>query len=151
MKIVIQKVRSAKVEVDNQIVGAINKGYCLLVGLEANDTIEDIKRAAQKISTLRLFEDDEDKINLSIKDVQGDILSISQFTLAGDVRKGNRPSFTNALKPDVAKKLYEDFNKELNNLGHHVETGVFQAHMNVIIENDGPVTMILEIKDGKVI
>lgn len=151
MKIVIQKVKSAKVEVDHDIVGEINQGYCLLVGLEEGDTIEDVKRAAQKISTLRLFEDKEGKINLSIKDVDGDILSISQFTLAGDVRKGNRPSFINALKPDVAKELYEDFNQELRNLGHHVETGVFQAHMNVIIDNDGPVTLILEVKDGKVI
>lgn len=151
MKIVIQKVKEAKVVVDEEVVGQIEKGYCLLVGIESTDTVEDIERAALKISNLRLFEDEDDKINLSIKDVGGKILSISQFTLAGDIRKGNRPSFTNAMAPDAANKLYEDFNTHLRNANIEVETGVFQTHMNVILDNDGPITMILCVKDGKVL
>ncbi len=151
MKIVIQKVKSAQVVVAEEIVGKINHGYVLLVGIEKDDTEQDILRAAQKISTLRLFEDDEDKINLSIQDVKGEILSISQFTLAGDIRKGNRPSFTNAKAPDAANALYETFNKHLRDIGINVETGVFQTHMNVNLDNDGPITMVLEVKDGKVL
>lgn len=151
MKIVIQKVKEAKVVVDEKIVGQIQKGYVLLVGLEENDTENDILKAADKITTLRLFEDENDKINLSIQDVKGAILSISQFTLAGDVRKGNRPSFIQALKPTEANALYEVFNKRLKENGLVVEKGVFQTHMNVVLDNDGPVTLILEVKDGKVI
>lgn len=151
MKIVIQKVKNAKVVVEEKIEGQIEKGFVLLVGIESDDTEADVKRAAQKISTLRLFEDEDDKINLSIQDVKGEILSVSQFTLAGDVRKGNRPSFTNAKKPDEANFLYEKFNSYLEGAGIHVETGVFQTHMNVILDNDGPITMILNVKDGKVL
>lgn len=151
MKIVIQKVKEAKVIVDEKIVGEIGLGYCLLVGVEATDTLSDIKRAADKITTLRLFDDEDGKINLSIKDVEGSILSISQFTLAGDIKKGNRPSFTNAMAPDTANELYESFNKYLEDNGIKVEKGIFQTHMNVIIDNDGPITMIMEVKDGKVL
>lgn len=151
MKIVIQKVKEAKVLVENNIVGEIDKGYCLLVGIEDTDTMKDIERAALKISTLRLFEDENDKINLSIKDVEGKVLSISQFTLAGDIRKGNRPSFTKAMAPEQANHLYESFNNILREEGISVETGVFQTHMNVILDNDGPITMILCVKDGKVL
>lgn len=151
MKIVIQKVKEAKVIVDEKIVGKIGLGYCLLVGVEATDTLLDIKRAADKITTLRLFDDADGKINLSIKDVEGSILSISQFTLAGDIKKGNRPSFTNAMAPDTANELYESFNKYLEDNGIKVEKGIFQTHMNVIIDNDGPITMIMEVKDGKVL
>ncbi|NLW15523.1 MAG: D-tyrosyl-tRNA(Tyr) deacylase [Erysipelothrix sp.] len=151
MKIVIQKVKEAKVIVDEKIVGEIGLGYCLLVGIEKSDTLPGIKRAADKITTLRLFDDKEGKINLSIKDVEGSILSISQFTLAGDIKKGNRPSFTNAMSPDIANELYESFNKYLEDNGIKVEKGIFQTHMNVIINNDGPITMIMEVKDGKVL
>lgn len=151
MKIVIQKVKEAKVVVDEEVVGQIGIGYCLLVGIEVNDTEQDVIRAAEKISTLRLFDDSEGKINLSIKDVAGSILSISQFTLAGDLRKGNRPSFTNACEPNRANDLYEVFNQRLIENDIKVETGVFQTHMNVILDNDGPITMIMEVKDGKVL
>ncbi len=151
MKIVIQKVKEAKVVVDEITEGAINLGYTLLVGIENTDTEADIKRAAKKIADLRLFEDENDKINLSIKDVGGSILSISQFTLAADVRKGNRPSFINAMAPGKANALYEQFNTLLREEDIKVETGVFQTHMNVILDNDGPITLILCIKDGKVL
>ncbi len=151
MKIVIQKVKNAKVVVESQIEGEIALGYCLLVGIENGDTTLDIEKAAAKISTLRLFEDENNKINLSIKDVNGSILSISQFTLAGDIRKGNRPSFTNAMAPEAANNLYEKFNDSLRKEGIEVQTGLFQRHMNVILDNDGPITMILCVKDGKVL
>lgn len=150
MKIVIQKVKSANVVVDNQIEGKIEQGYLLLVGIEETDTIEDINRAADKIFNIRLFEDVDDKINLSISDVGGAVLSISQFTLAADIRKGNRPSFSKAMRQEEANRLYELFNERLRNHGLTVETGVFQTHMNVNLDNDGPVTIIMEVKDGKV-
>lgn len=151
MKIVIQKVKQASVVVEEKIVGEIGHGYVLLVGIEANDTIQDIKRAVQKITNLRIFDDQDGKINLSIKDVDGAILSISQFTLAADCRKGNRPSFINAMNQKEANELYQIFNEKLRENGLQVETGIFQEHMNVILDNDGPMTIILNIQEGKVV
>ena len=144
MKIVLQKVKKAGVSVDNKIVGSIDKGYCLLVGVHKESTEEDAKYLAKKISQARLFEDENDKINLSLKDVGGSILSVSQFTLYADTKKGNRPSFTSAAGAEKANELYEKFNEYLREEGVKVETGIFQTMMEVNIVNDGPVTIVYE-------
>ena len=144
MKIVLQKVKKAGVSVDNKIVGSIDKGYCLLVGVHKESTEEDAKYLAKKISQARLFEDENDKINLSLKDVGGSILSVSQFTLYSDTKKGNRPSFTSAAGAEKANELYEKFNEYLREEGVKVETGIFQTMMEVNIVNDGPVTIVYE-------
>ena len=144
MKIVLQKVKKASVSVDNKIVGSIDKGYCLLVGVHKESTEEDAKYLAKKISQARLFEDENDKINLSLKDVGGSILSVSQFTLYADTKKGNRPSFTSAAGVEKANELYEKFNEYLREEGVKVETGIFQTMMEVNIVNDGPVTIVYE-------
>lgn len=151
MKLVIQKVCDAHVIVDQKTVGAIGHGYMILVGIEAEDTLVDVKKAADKVASLRIFEDEDGKMNLSIHDVSGQILSISQFTLCADVRKGNRPSFTKAMSAQEADHLYEAFNTELRNHKIHVESGIFQTHMNVVLNNDGPISIIMAIKDGKVL
>ena len=144
MKIILQKVKKASVSVDNKIVGSIDKGYCLLVGVHKESTEEDVKYLAKKIAQARLFEDENDKINLSLKDVGGSILSVSQFTLYADTKKGNRPSFTNAAGAEKANELYEKFNEYLKEEGVTVETGIFQTMMEVNIVNDGPVTIVYE-------
>ena len=144
MKIVLQKVKKASVSVDNKIVGSIDKGYCLLVGVHKESTEEDAKYLAKKISQARLFEDENDKINLSLKDVGGSILSVSQFTLYADTKKGNRPSFTSAAGAEKANELYEKFNEYLREEGVKVETGIFQTMMEVNIVNDGPITIVYE-------
>ena len=144
MKIVFQKVKKASVSVDNKVVGSIDKGYCLLVGVHKESTEEDAKYLAKKISQARLFEDENDKINLSLKDVGGSILSVSQFTLYADTKKGNRPSFTSAAGAEKANELYEKFNEYLREEGVKVETGIFQTMMEVNIVNDGPVTIVYE-------
>ena len=144
MKIVLQKVKKASVSVDNKVVGSIDKGYCLLVGVHKESTEEDAKYLAKKISQARLFEDETDKINLSLKDVGGSILSVSQFTLYADTKKGNRPSFTSAAGIEKANELYEKFNEYLREEGVKVETGIFQTMMEVNIVNDGPVTIVYE-------
>lgn len=144
MKIVLQKVKKASVSVDNKIVGNIDKGYCLLVGVHKESTEEDAKYLAKKIAQARLFEDENDKINLSLKDVGGSILSVSQFTLYADTKKGNRPSFTSAAGAEKANELYEKFNEYLREEGVKVETGIFQTMMEVNIVNDGPVTIVYE-------
>ena len=144
MKIVLQKVKKASVSVDNKVVGSIDKGYCLLVGVHKESTEEDAKYLAKKISQARLFEDENDKINLSLKDVGGSILSGSQFTLYADTKKGNRPSFTSAAGAEKANELYEKFNEYLKEEGVKVETGIFQTMMEVNIVNDGPVTIVYE-------
>lgn len=144
MKIVLQKVKKASVSVDNKVVGSIDKGYCLLVGVHKESTEEDAKYLAKKISQARLFEDENDKINLSLKDVGGSILSVSQFTLYADTKKGNRPSFTSAAGSEKANELYEKFNEYLKEEGVKVETGIFQTMMEVNIVNDGPVTIVYE-------
>jgi len=144
MKIILQKVKKASVSVDNKIVGSIDKGYCLLVGVHKESTEEDVKYLAKKIAQARLFEDENDKINLSLKDVGGSILSVSQFTLYADTKKGNRPSFTSAAGAEKANELYEKFNEYLREEGVKVETGIFQTMMEVNIVNDGPVTIVYE-------
>lgn len=157
MKIVIQKVSEANVVVHDayskeyNVVGDIRQGYVLLVGIENDDTEIDINKAADKISSLRLFEDDMGKINLSIHDIGGSILSISQFTLAADIRKGNRPSFSGAMEQTLANDLYEKFNERLRSHGLLVETGQFQTDMSVSLVNEGPVSIIMVVKDGKVL
>ena len=144
MKIILQKVKKASVSVDNKIVGSIDKGFCLLVGVHKESTIDDAKYLAKKIAQARLFEDDNDKMNLSLKDVGGSILSVSQFTLYADTKKGNRPSFTSAAGAEKANELYEKFNEYLKEEGVTVETGIFQTMMEVNIVNDGPVTIVYE-------
>ena len=144
MKIILQKVKKASVSVNNEIVGSIDKGFCLLVGVHKESTIDDAKYLAKKIAQARLFEDENDKINLSLKDVGGSILSVSQFTLYADTKKGNRPSFTSAAGAEKANELYEKFNEYLKEEGVTVETGIFQKMMEVNIVNDGPVTIVYE-------
>jgi len=146
MKVVIQRSKQASVTVDGNITGAIDQGYVLLVGITHTDTIEDIQYVAKKVAELRLWEDEEGKMNHSILEHGGDILSVSQFTLYAETKKGRRPSFIEAARPEVAKPLWEDFNEALRNLGLKVETGIFGAMMDVSLINDGPVTIILESK-----
>lgn len=144
MKIVLQRSGSASVEVDGNVTGSIDKGYVLLVGITHEDTEEDVSYLARKIAHLRLWEDEEGKMNKSIMEIGGAILSVSQFTLYGDTRKGRRPSFIEAARPEQAEPLWESLNKKLQEEGLHVETGVFGAMMDVQLVNDGPVTIILE-------
>ena len=144
MKIILQKVKKASVSVENKVVGSIDKGYCLLVGVHKESTEEDAKYLAKKVAQARLFEDENDKINLSLKDVGGSILSVSQFTLYADTKKGNRPSFTSAAGAEKANELYEKFNEFLREEGVTVETGIFQTKMEVNIVNDGPITIVYE-------
>lgn len=146
MKVVVQRAKDARVIVQNEEVGAIKNGLMLLVGITHSDTSEDIKYVADKIVNLRIFEDDEGKMNQSLLDVKGDILSVSQFTLYGDCRKGRRPNFMNAAKPEFAEKMYDLFNAEIREKGVHVETGSFGAMMDVQFTNVGPVTLIIESK-----
>ena len=143
MKIVVQRSKKAKVEVDNQVVGQIDKGMVLLVGFTEGDDSSKIDYMINKILNLRIFDDEAGVMNKNIKDYQGSILSISQFTLYGDASKGNRPSYIKALGGEKAKLLYDEFNEKLRNL-INVETGIFGAEMLVSLENDGPVTIILE-------
>lgn len=146
MKVVLQRTKKASVTVDNEITGSITHGYLLLVGITHEDTMMDVEYCARKVAELRLFEDDEGKMNRSIHEVGGQILSVSQFTLYADTKKGRRPSFTNAAKPDHAKPLWDAFNETLKGHGLHVETGIFGADMDVALINDGPVTIIVESK-----
>lgn len=144
MKIVLQKVKKASVSVEKKVVGEIDKGYCLLVGVHKDSTEADAKYLAKKIAEARLFEDENEKLNLGLKDVGGSILSISQFTLYADMKKGKRPSFTNAAGAEKANELYNRFNDYLREENIKVETGIFQTMMEVNIINDGPVTIIYE-------
>ena len=144
MKVILQKVKKANVSVDGKIVGEIDKGYCLLVGVHKESTEADAKYLAKKIVEARLFEDENEKLNLGLKDVNGSILSVSQFTLYADTKKGKRPSFTNAASAEEANELYNNFNEYLREEGIKVETGIFQTMMEVNIINDGPVTIIYE-------
>lgn len=143
MRAVVQRVTQAKVEVDGKVTGEIKKGFLVLVGFTHGDTEADCIRVAKKISGLRIFSDENDKINLSLKDVEGDILCVSQLTLYADCSHGNRPSFTNAARPDLAEPLYEFFCKELEKYAH-TERGIFGADMKVSLLNDGPFTVIIE-------
>lgn len=144
MKLVIQKVKKAKVEVENKIVGQIEKGYMVLLGVKKGDTKENADYLSRKLCNLRIFEDENGKMNLSLKDVQGSLLLISQFTLYADCTSGNRPSFTNAAKPEFANELYEYIIEECKKQIPNVQTGIFGADMQVSLVNDGPVTIILE-------
>lgn len=144
MRAVVQRVKHARVEVEGKMIGSIDNGLLVFLGVTHNDTKEDAKYLAEKIAGLRIFEDDADKMNLSVQDVGGSVLSVSQFTLFGDCRRGRRPSFTEAARPEQGQALYEVFNDALCGQGLTVETGQFQAHMEVSLVNDGPVTMLLD-------
>ncbi|MGN7388476.1 D-aminoacyl-tRNA deacylase [Sporosarcina sp. SAFN-015] len=146
MKVVLQRARNASVTVDGEVTGSIMKGYVLLVGITHEDTEQDADYVAKKIAGLRLWEDEEGKMNRAIDEVDGEILSVSQFTLYGDVRKGRRPSFIEAARPEKAEPIWNYFNEALRQQGLKVETGVFGAMMDVSLVNDGPVTIIVESK-----
>ena len=145
MRVVVQRVNNASVKIAGNTVGQINKGLLLLVGLKEVDGVEQIKKAAAKIAKMRIFEDENGKTNLAIKDVGGQILSVSQFTLLADTKKGNRPSFIKAMKPPKSAELWEQFNEELKKQGLTVETGEFGADMQVDLQNDGPFTIVLDL------
>ncbi|MBR3249554.1 MAG: D-tyrosyl-tRNA(Tyr) deacylase [Clostridia bacterium] len=144
MKLVIQRVIKAKVEVGGKTVGKINKGFMVLLGVAEGDTQEQADYLVKKLCNLRVFEDENEKMNLALKDVGGELLIISQFTLCADCSGGNRPSFTGAEKPDKANKLYEYFCEECRKSGIKVEKGIFGADMQVSLINDGPVTILME-------
>ncbi|WP_214846705.1 D-aminoacyl-tRNA deacylase [Exiguobacterium sp. s193] len=144
MRVVLQRVKEASVTVDEAVIGQIDQGFLLLVGVTHEDTLDQVHWLADKIAGLRVFEDEEERMNRSLDDVDGKILSVSQFTLYGDVKKGRRPAFTEAAKPDLANELYEAFNSRLRSNGVTVETGQFGAMMDIALINDGPVTLILE-------
>ena len=144
MKVVLQRVKLAQVTVDEEVIGEIEQGFLLLVGFGPDDNDETLDYLVHKITNLRVFEDEAGKLNLSLKDVQGSILSVSQFTLYANTKKGNRPSFTEAAQPEQATQLYDDFNHRLAATGIPVATGKFGANMQVSLINDGPVTIIYE-------
>ena len=144
MRCVIQRVSEAAVRVDGEVIGQIGKGYMALIGVEVEDTQEDLNYIAKKVSGLRIFEDENGKMNLSLADVQGQILAISQFTLFGDARGGRRPSFITAARPDLAVPMYEKLVQTWRGEGIHVEMGRFGADMKVSLVNDGPVTILLD-------
>ena len=144
MRAVVQRVSSSKVTVDDRITGEISKGLLVLLGVTHEDTSKDVDYMIDKILNLRIFEDENEKMNLSLKDVSGELLVVSQFTLYGDCRKGKRPSFSNAARPDLATTLYEEFIKKAESQEVVVGTGEFGAHMMVDLTNDGPVTILLE-------
>lgn len=145
MRVVVQRARQAKVTVDGKVTGAIEHGLMLLVGITHEDTVKDLEYCAKKVANLRIFEDEQGKMNLSIKEVGGSILSISQFTLYGETKKGNRPSFIEAARPEDAEPLYHQFNQILRETYEiQVETGIFGAMMDVSFTNNGPVTLIVE-------
>jgi D-tyrosyl-tRNA(Tyr) deacylase len=147
MKTVIQRVSSASVAIDSKIVADIQNGLLVLIGIEDADTQEDIVWLCQKIANLRIFGDANDVMNLSVKDINGDIIVVSQFTLHASTKKGNRPSYIKAAKPEVAIPLYEQFVRQLElELGKKVQTGVFGADMKVALMNDGPVTILIDSK-----
>ncbi|MGB0806674.1 MAG: D-aminoacyl-tRNA deacylase [Salibacteraceae bacterium] len=148
MRSVIQRVSKAQVEVSNKVIGKISHGYMILLGVELEDTLDDVKWLTEKICKLRLFDDEEGKMNLNIKDVHGNILVISQFTLHAKTKKGNRPSYIKAARPDQANHLYENFIDQMFHLiDQPIQSGEFGAHMNITQTNDGPVTIIIDTKN----
>jgi D-tyrosyl-tRNA(Tyr) deacylase len=148
MKIVLQRVSSASVTIDNKIVADIQKGLLILVGIEDTDTQEDSSWLVNKIANIRIFGDENHVMNLSVKDVDGDIIVVSQFTLHASTKKGNRPSYIKASKPEVAIPLYENFVKQMEKeIGKKVQTGIFGADMKVLLLNDGPVTIVIDSKN----
>ena len=146
MKIIVQRVKQASVSIEGEIYNAINQGLLLLVGVDPEDSQEDLDYAVRKIANMRIFSDSEGKMNVSVKDVGGEVLSISQFTLFADTKKGNRPAFTGAAKPELASQLYDNFNALLAE-EVPVKTGIFGADMQIELVNDGPVTIILDTKE----
>ncbi|AIC93969.1 MULTISPECIES: D-aminoacyl-tRNA deacylase [Shouchella] len=147
MRIVLQRVKHASVKVEEDVVGSIDHGLLLLVGVTHEDEQKDSRYLVDKIANLRIFSDSEGKMNLSVRDIEGSILSISQFTLYGETKKGRRPNFMAAAKPEHALAMYEAFNDQLRDIGLRVETGRFGEHMDVSLLNDGPVTIILDSKE----
>lgn len=147
MRVVIQRVSQASVSFNDAIEGKINTGFMILLGIGHEDTNEDIEWLTQKITNLRVFSDEEGKMNLSILDIKGEILLISQFTLFASIKKGNRPSFIQSAKPEIAIPLYEKFIESLKDFGISVSTGIFGADMKVSLTNDGPVTIIIDSKN----
>ena len=143
MRVVVQRVSEARVSIGDEVIGAIGPGLCILLGVGTKDTETAAEFLASKIINLRIFEDEQGKMNRSIRDLGGELLVVSQFTLYGDSRKGNRPSFTAAAAPEAAERLYEHFIQRLH-LGLKVATGKFRAHMKIALVNDGPVTLLLE-------
>ena len=148
MRCVVQRVSRASVTVEGKITGQVEKGYMVLVGLEQGDAEQDVRYCADKVAGLRVFEDENGKMNRSVKDVGGAVLAVSQFTLLGDARHGRRPSFSNAARPEEANALYEAFCQALRAENIRVETGVFQTDMQVELVNDGPVTILLDSRKG---
>ena len=146
MRTVVQRVSSASVTVDGNVIGKINKGFLVLLGIKSTDTKQDVDYMVKKVINLRIFRDENDKMNLPLKDVNGELLIVSQFTLYGDASGGNRPSFIDAAKPDIAIPLYEYFVSECRKKINLVQTGEFGADMKVELLNDGPVTIIMESK-----
>lgn len=144
MKVLIQRVKNASVTIDNKLYSSIDKGLLALVGIEKGDSIEKIQKAAKKVTGLRIFPDENDKMNRSLLDIKGEMLIVSQFTLCGDCKKGTRPSFDNSAPPEMANNLYETFIKEIQSCGVKTGTGKFGAMMDVALINDGPVTFMLE-------
>lgn len=144
MRAVVQKVSSSKVTVDGEVIGQINQGLLVLLGVTHDDTSKDVDYMVDKVTNLRIFEDENGKMNLSLKDIKGEILAVSQFTLYGDARKGRRPNFMNALGGEEAKKFYDKFIEMMKETGLKVQTGIFGADMKVDIKNDGPVTILLD-------
>ena len=144
MKVLIQRVKKASVTIDGELYSSIGKGILALVGIEKGDGIEQVQKLAKKVTNLRIFPDENDKMNLSLLDVQGEMLVVSQFTLCGDCKKGTRPSFDKSAPPDIANDLYEKFTQEIKNYGIKTQTGKFAAMMDVELINDGPVTFMLE-------
>ena len=147
MRIVLQRVSHASVTVEEKVIGKIQRGFLLLVGVTHDDAMEDMEYLVRKIVQMRIFEDEEGKLNRSIQDIGGEILSVSQFTLYADTKKGNRPSFSKAAPGDVAIEMFEQFNGLLRDTGIPVETGQFGADMKVELLNDGPVTILLDSKN----
>lgn len=144
MKALIQRVKRASVTIGGELYSKIDKGLLVFLGVEKGDTVENCEKLSQKVLNLRIFEDENDKMNLSVNDVKGEILVVSQFTLCGDCKKGTRPSFDKAAHPDIAVKLYEDFVGKMRASGLKTETGKFRAMMDVELVNDGPVTFMVE-------
>lgn len=147
MRVVLQRVQHACVRIDGKIHGSIQQGFMLLVGITQEDNEQIVEKIAAKCAQLRVFEDSMGKMNRSLQDVNGEILSISQFTLYADCKRGRRPGFEKAAKPELSKPLYDKFNEALRSYGLHVETGIFGADMKVELCNDGPVTIILDSKE----
>lgn len=147
MRVIIQRVKEANVVVNNELINEIGPGFLILVGVTHDDTSEDVDYLVRRVSNLRIFEDDKGKMNISLKDLNYEILSISQFTLYADTTNGNRPSFINAAKPELAEKLYNEFNEKLSQNNITVKTGIFGADMKIGLINDGPVTILIDSKD----